>query len=406
MPAFAYKALDRQGKESNGTLSADNRAAAVEQVIQRGFTPIDVHEHRQETGEAVPKAAASTQRVPKAQVENFTREMANLLSAAVPLSRALTIVIREASHPAARAQWTAIHDSVVGGQSLADSLARFPNTFPSVYVAMVRAGETGGFLDVVLSQISDFQTREKDLVGKVKAAMVYPAVLATLAVAVLIFLLTYFIPRFTIIFNDFGGNLPVLTRAIIVASDMLMKRGPVVVVAAIVIFVVIRRIAETESGRRSIDRVLLSLPMVGNIVARFALIRFLRMLGTLLGAGVGLIAALRVAKEAIGNQILTDIVTNSIEQVQQGASLAKSLSGSHKLFPPSVSEMIAVAEETGRLDKELQRMSIALESDLDRRLRILVALAEPLLLFLMASVIGTIVVGMLLPLFQLQDLVH
>jgi type II secretory pathway component PulF len=185
-----------------------------------------------------------------------------------------------------------------------------------------------------------------------------------------------------------------------------MKRGPLVAVAAIAVFFAVKRLAETESGRRSLDRILLKIPMVGHIVARFALVRFLRMLGTLLSAGVGLIAALRVAKEAIGNQILTDVVATAIGQVQEGASLAKSLSASAKLFPPSVAEMIAVAEETGRLDKELMRMSVSLEGDLDRRLRILVALAEPLLLFVMAAVIGTIVVGMLLPLFQLQDLVH
>jgi len=406
MPAFAYRAMDTKGKESSGTLSADSRAAAVEQVVQRGFTPIDVKEHLPGAATAAPKTLEATRRVPRAQVENFTREMANLLSAAVPLSRALTIVIREATHPVARAQWTAIHDSVVGGAPLADSLAKFPKSFPGVYVAMVRAGETGGFLDVVLTQISDFQSREQELKVKVKAALVYPAVLAALAASVLIFLLTYFIPRFTIIFNDLGGSLPPLTRAIIAVSEMLMKHGIVIVVAVAAIVLAIKRLGVSESGRRSIEFVLLRTPLVGNIVVRFALVRFLRMLGTLLGAGVGLIAALRVAKEAIGNQILTDVVASAIEQVQQGTSLAKSLSASARLFPPSVAEMIAVAEETGRLDKELQRMSISLEIDLDRRLRILVALAEPLLLFVMASVIGTIVVGMLLPLFELQDLVH
>lgn len=405
MPAFAYRAVDTKGKESSGTLSAESRVAAVEQVIQRGFTPIDVREQAQGEVATAPKVADTSRRVPQVQVENFTREMANLLSAAVPLSRALTIVIREASHPIAREQWTAIHDAVVGGTSLADALARFPKTFSTVYVAMVRAGETGGFLDVVLAQISDFQVREQDLKGKVKAALVYPAVLATLATAVLIFLLTYFIPRFSIVFRDFGGSLPYLTRAIVAASEMLMKRGPLLAAMLVAIFFVIKRAASSESGRRSVDKILLKIPMVGHVVARFALVRFLRMLGTLLGAGVGLIAALRVAKEAVGNQILTDVVTESIEQVQQGTSLAKSLAASPQLFPPSIAEMVAIAEETGRLDKELQRMSVALEADLDRRLRMLVALAEPLLLFVMAAIIGTVVVGMLLPLFQLQELV-
>ena len=295
---------------------------------------------------------------------------------------------------------------MVGGSSLADALAKYPRSFTRVYVAMVRAGETGGFLDVVLNQIGEFQTREQDLLGKVKAALVYPAVLATLATAVMIFLLTYFIPRFTIIFKDFGGSLPWLTQMIVAASGLVLRHGGIVLLAVFLLVLAARRARSSEAGRRAIEKLLLRTPLVGPVSSRFALIRFCRMLGTLLGAGVGLISALRVAKEAIGNQILTDAVGAAIEEVQRGVTLSKSLSGCTQLFPPSVSEMVAVAEETGRLDKELLRMSAAFESELDRRLRMLVALAEPLLLFVMAAVIGTIVVGMLLPLFQLQDLVH
>jgi len=404
MPVFQYTALDVKGKQSAGTLSADSRAAALDQIVQRGFTPVSVEEHR--AGSPVATAKANrTGRVNNAQIEAFTREMANLLAAGIPLSRALNIVIRETTVPAAKALWINIHDDIVGGTSLADALAKFPNSFPSVYVAMVRAGETGGFLDVVLNQISEFQSREQDLKGKVKAALVYPLVLACLAASVLVFLLTYFIPRFSIIFKDLGAALPWLTRMIVSASDALVNHGLMLIMIAALIFYAFRRALESESGRRLIEKIMLGTPMLGHIVSRFALIRFARMLGTLLGAGVGLIAALRVAKEAIGNQTLTDTVTEAIEEVQQGTSLARSLSKSPKLFPPSVSEMVAVAEETGRLDKELIRMSISLEGDLDRRLRMLVALAEPMLLFVMAAVIGTVVVGMLMPLFQLQDLV-
>ena len=405
MPVFAYRALDAKGAENAGTLSADSRAAAVEQVMRQGFVPVVVQETIAQAPAPVKKSAPPG-RVSQAQVDAFTREMANLLGAGVPLSRALNIIIRETSQSAARAQWTAVHDDAVSGSSLADALGKWPKTFPKVYVAMVRAGETGGFLDMVLTQISDFQVREQDLKGKVKAALVYPMVLATLATAVVIFLLTYFIPRFSAIFHDFGGSLPVLTQAIVAASELVMKHGVMVLVAAVVLFVLVRRALASDSGRRLAEKIVLRTPLLGMVVARFALIRFFRMLGTLLGAGVGLISALRVAKEAIGNQILADTVSVAVEEVQQGASLSKSLSKSIQLFPPSVVEMIAVAEETGRLDKELQRISISFESDLDRRLRMLVALAEPLLLFVMAAIIGVIVVGMLLPLFQLQELIH
>jgi type II secretory pathway component PulF len=226
-----------------------------------------------------------------------------------------------------------------------------------------------------------------------------------LAVAVLIFLLTFFIPRFSTLFAQFGGNLPVLTQVIVGASHWLTQYGLYIAVVAVIIGVFVRRSLTSESGKRFIERATLRTPIVGKLGARFALVRFARMLGTLVGAGVPLIASLRVAKEAIGNQTLSDSIAHAIEEVQRGTALSKSLASDALLFPPSVIEMIAVAEETGRLDKELMRMSLAYEGELDRGLRMLVALAEPLLLFVMAGLIGTVVVGMLLPVFNLQDLI-
>ena len=236
--------------------------------------------------------------------------------------------------------------------------------------------------------------------------MVYPCVLAVVACIVLVVLLTFFIPRFSLIFKQFGGNLPWLTQAIVGASNFVSSRyGAMIGVAVAVALVALKRALTTEAGRRSIERLTLRLPAFGLVVARFALVRFCRMLGTLVGAGVPLVAALHVAKAAIGNQTLADAVQFAVEEVQRGAPLAKSLANTPQLFPPSVVEMITIAEETGRLDKELVRISVAYEAELDRQLRMLVALAEPALLFIMAGLIGTVVIGMLLPVFTLQDLV-
>ncbi len=267
----------------------------------------------------------------------------------MPLSRALNITIREASNPAARAQWTALHDDVVGGASLADAMAKFPRTFSTVYVAMVRAGELGGFLDVVLAQIADFQTRDQDLKGKVKAALVYPVVLACIATMVLIFLLTFFIPRFSQIFKDMHGTLPWLTTMIMAVSDALMHYGLYIAAAAAALYVGVKKVLATPGGQRWIERIMLSTPILGEVVARFALVRFSRMLGTLLSAGVQLIAALKVSKEAIGNQILSDTVARAIEEVQKARRCRRAFRSRKKLFPPSISEMVAVAEETARL---------------------------------------------------------
>jgi type IV pilus assembly protein PilC len=258
----------------------------------------------------------------------------------------------------------------------------------------------------VLGQIADFRERERDLISKVKGAMIYPSIIAVLAVGVLAFLMIYFIPRFSQIFADFGSALPLLTRIIVTASKAVTQYGLVFVVGAVIIFVVVRRMLMTEAGRRIRERAILRTPGIGGVLSQFALVRFSRMLGTLLGAGVPLVMSLRVAREAIGNQTLADVVSQSIELVQQGRSLSSSLGNCRVLFPESVVEMIAVAEESGRLDKELLRLAETSENELDRRLRMLVMLAEPLMLFVMAAIVGTVVMGMLLPVFMLQELIH
>jgi type IV pilus assembly protein PilC len=405
MPEFAYMAMDARGQKSEGVVTAPNRLAALDQVARLGQTPVSVEEKA--TERAVPRrGAAGRVRVSARAVEAFSRQLSNLLAAGVSLSRALHIVSREASQTAARQQWSAVRDDVVGGAPLADALAKWPQSFPPVYVAMVRAGETGGFLDVVLGQIADFRNRERDLISKVKGALIYPAILGVLAVGVLTFLLTYFIPRFSQIFKDFGSALPPLTRAIVAVSGAVTHHGLIFAGGIIVLVVVVRRALMTEAGRRVRERIELRIPVVGHVLAWFALVRFCRMLGTLLEAGVPLVTALRVAQEAIGNQTLADTVGRSSERVRQGQSLARSLGECHQLFPESAIEMIAVAEESGRLDKELLRMAGSFESDLDRQLRMLVAMVEPLLLFVMAGIVGTVVMGMLLPVFTLQELIH
>src|SRR5579862_7438038 len=410
MSVFAYTAIGKDGRKTNGTLSADTKAAAISEVIRQGLHPVSVDEQKGGAGAAAARVARAPTaprngKLPQKAVENFTRELSNLLAGGVPLARALSLLYREASNPHVKFVWGSIHEEVIGGKAFADALAEWPRTFSGVYIAMIRAGEQGGFLEVVLSQIADFRTREADLKGKVKAALVYPIMLACMAIAVLVGMLTWFIPKFSGIFSQFGSNLPALTQAIISASNIVKKYGPFLAVAVVVAVVLIKRAMATDIGRRRMEKVLLGAPVLGRVIAHFALVRFARMLGTLIGSGVPLVASLRTAREAIGNQTLADTVSHAIEQVQRGEALSKALGSSPELFPPSVVETIAVAEETGRLDKELVRLATAYEGDLDRQLRMLVSIAEPLLLFAMAGMIGTLVVGMLLPIFNLQDIV-
>jgi type II secretory pathway component PulF len=336
-------------------------------------------------------------------LEAFTRLLSSLLAAGVPFSRALLILQREATAPAAKAKWRELHGHVVDGLALSAAMARSPETFPRVYVAMVEAGEAGGFLDAVLAQIADFQAREKELRAKVTAAMVYPAVLLVLALAVIIFLLVFFIPRFQLVFQGFNAELPLITQLIVGASHLLRQAGLPLLVAGVVGGYFLRRWRQTEAGRRTADRLWLRLPLVGPLVAQYAMARFCRMLGTLLGAGVPLISALGVARRSLGNQVLVDAVGESIERVRHGEPLGVSLAAQRQLFPGAVVEMISVGEESGRLDRELVRLAATTESELDQQLKTTVALAEPLLLFVIAAVVGLIFIGMLIPIFSLQD---
>jgi type II secretory pathway component PulF len=411
MPTFHYKALQTDGAIAEGRLEAAGRPDAFRQMEGLGLRPVSLSENTSADTRSKPGLPAlgnlslkfQSERVSAKALENFTRLLSSLLAAGVSLSRALVILYTEASTPAAKTKWKEIHDLVIDGVALADAMAKSPGVFPRVYVAMVQAGEAGGFLDVVLAQIADFQSREKELRSKVTSAMLYPTILLVLALGVLTFLLAFFIPNFQKLFQGFGGSLPVLTQIIIAASHVVRSYGLFVAVGLVTAGFLVRGWFASERGRRVWEGIVLRAPVVGPLVSQFAMARFCRMLGTLLGAGVPLVQALNVARKSIGNQILVDAVSTSIERVQEGARLGQSLAACRGLFPGSILEMVSVAEESGRLDVELVRIANVTEGDLDRQLKTAVAFAEPLMLFFIAGFIGLIFIGMLLPIFTLQQ---
>jgi type II secretory pathway component PulF len=415
MPTFQYRALQADGAITEGQLDAPGRPDAFRQIEVLGLRPVSLAEKAGSNGKSGSAAAPAAgdlgklsvtfgaKKVSSKDLENFTRLLSSLLAAGVPLSRALVILFREASKPLVKAKWKEIHDYVIDGMSLADAMGKSPDTFPRVYTAMVQAGETGGFLDVVLAQIADFQSREKELKSKVMTAMLYPCILLFLALGVLVFLMVFFIPKFQKIFEGFGSALPLITQVIVAVSHIIRSYGLFVGIGLVVAGVMLRTWFASEKGRRVWEGLILRSWIVGPLASSFAMARFCRMLGTLLGAGVPLVQALNTARKSIGNQILVDAVAKSIERVQEGGRLGESLSDCKGLFPGSVLEMISIAEESGRLDAELVRIANVTEGDLDRQLKTAVAFAEPLMLFFIASFIGTIFIGMLLPIFTLQE---
>jgi type II secretory pathway component PulF len=411
MPTFSYKALQPNGAIAEGVLDAPGRPDALRQIETLGLRPVNVSEKAAaaaaKNGSAPPATGLSfkfeSKKVSARAIENFTRLLSSLLAAGVPLSRALVILCKEAPSPVVAAKWKEIHDMVVDGMSLADAMAKSPETFPRVYVAMVEAGEAGGFLDVVLAQIADFQSRQKELKSKVLTAMIYPCILFCLASAILTCLLIFFVPKLQKVFETLHGNLPLLTQIIINTSHALRSYGLFIAAALFAIGFFLSTWFASEKGRRVWEGFVLRVPMVGLLVAQFAMARFCRMLGTLLGAGVPLVQSLNVARRSIGNQILVDAVGQSIERVQQGGRLGQSLADCKMLFSGSVLEMISVAEESGKLDAELVRISTVTEGDLDRNLKTAVSFAEPMLLFFIAVFIGLIFIGMLLPVLSMSQ---
>lgn len=402
MPIFQYKATNSQGQIVSDTITASSRNDAIDELIARGLYPSNV----QAEGSIEQPHQRFAMRLSRKDIEMFTRQISNLLASGLPLSRTLKILSRESGKPAAKELWTKVHDNVANGMSLADTLSQWPKYFPSIYVAMVQAGETGGFLELVLGQIADFRAQEQDLKSRVQSALIYPLVLMVLAIFILLFLLVYFIPRFSSIFAEFGGTLPTLTRGIVAASRFVMNYWLFAIGAILFIVLIAKSYLQREEGKAAFERWILKSPILGQLTAQFAFVRFARMLGTLLNAGVPLLSALHVAKEAIGNRTLANTMNDAIEKVRKGVSLSQSLRECPKLFSGTNIEMIAVAEESSRLGEELTRLAEVNEKQLDRNLKTAVSFAEPLMLFLMAAFVGTIVIGMLLPIFNLQELIH
>jgi type II secretory pathway component PulF len=411
MPTFSYKALNASGAIAEGVLEAPGRPDALRQIETLGLRPVNLAEK----AAAAPKSGTilpgnffkfESKKVPPKALENFTRLLSSLLAAGVPLSRALVILTKEASTPAVSAKWKEVLDKVVDGMSLADAMAQSPETFPRIYVAMVEAGEAGGFLDVVLAQIAEFQSRQKELKSKVMTAMIYPCILFCLATIILTALLIFFVPMLQKVFATLHGSLPLITQMVIGASNFMRSYGILIVLGLVVAVLSLKTWFASEKGRRVWEGFILRVPMIGPLVAQFAMARFCRMLGTLLGAGVPLVQSLNVARRSIGNQILVDAVGQSIERVQQGGRLGQSLADCKMLFPSSALEMISVAEESGKLDVELVRLAGVTEGDLNRNLQTTVSFAEPLLLFFIAAFIGTIFIGMLLPVLSMSQYIH
>lgn len=416
MARFKFTALDARGKEIHGEIDADNQAAAIARIREKQYFPTKVEELGAAGAAPAKKSAAKKGamqmeiKLPKflqggvkaKQLTTFTRQMSTLVNAGLPLMRSLRVLQRQEKNPALRDAVIQMAESIESGSTFAEALAAHPKIFDRLFVNMVKAGEIGGVLDVVLARLAEFQEKAEKIKGKVKSAMTYPIVVLIMALSILGFLMTYIVPKFADIFGDLmgGQGMPMLTQFVMNASSTMVHRFPLVAIVLVVIVVVLKLLAKTTQGRYAIDRFKLHAPVFGALISKNSISRFTRTLGTLMAAGVPVLQALNIVKETVGNEVIARAVASVHDAVKEGENMAPPIASS-KVFPPMVVSMVEVGEETGALPEMLNKIADSYDDDVDNAVAAMTSIIEPLLIIFLAVVVGTIVIALFMPLVSI-----
>lgn len=391
MATFSYRARNATGEVVRGTLVADTTAAAARMLAERSLMPVELDQV-----EAAQKSllTGKARRVKLAKVGMMYEQLADLLRAGVPLLRALTVLSSQSASPALARVLREIYESVSGGDSLADAMARHPHAFPELHASMVRAGEKGGFLEDVLTRLSDFVARQDALRNKFIGAMIYPCILFVGATGAVIFIMAFVVPKIRPVLE--GQVLPLPTRIVFALCDLLQYHYVSALAVLLLGTIVLVGYFQTQAGKQVKNRLQLRAPGIGKIYTMVALCRFCRVFGTLLANGIPILQSLRISKDSTGNALLAEAVEKAAENVRHGEPLAAPLAAS-KVFPPVIVDMIAVAEESNTLDKVLVEIAKTQEERTAQQIDFAVRMLEPLMLMCMGGVIAFIAVALLLP---------
>lgn len=406
MPQFAYKAKKDDGSLVTGTLQAESERSALDSLGRMGVFPLQIESRDEDkvTARAVAAPRQVARRVKPADVALFTRQLADLMKAGVPLNRALNTLATQTTNLTLSETIRDIEKQVSAGATLHEALGRFPKIFSGLYISMVRAGETGGFLEDVLHRLALFIEKDQELKSRISSAMAYPILLIVIGTFAITFLMVFFIPRFSEIFKKMGDGLPWPTQVVMGISYFLRDYWMFAFMGLVALMFAWKRFNATSAGRRLFDRLKIRIPLFGDIVRKNAVSRFARTLGTLLKSGVSILNALDISKAAMANAVLMEDIDEASAGVKQGKGLAEILRQS-RYFPPMVIDMIAVGEEGGNLDEVLVNVAESYDVQVERSVRVFVALFEPALLLVMATLVGFIVIAMLLPVFTLSTII-
>ncbi len=399
MPVYNYTARTTTGELQSGSIDLPSENDVIAHLRKNRMIVVKVQQAPKQLKLSFG-AGISTR-----DVVIFTRQFATMINSGLPLVQALDILAEQTDNKALKDVTRAVVYDVESGQTLADALRKHPKAFSDLYVNMVAAGEAGGILDTILLRLATFMEKNDALVRRVKGAMIYPAVIfSVMAIAVVIMLL-FVIPVFQNMFSSLGGQLPLPTRIVIALSDFLKHYWWAMGLALVLIVVGTRRYYKTPSGRLNLDKLLLAMPVLGDVLRKSAVSRFTRTLGTLIASGVSILDGLEITAKTAGNRVIHDAVMESRNSIAGGETIAAPLQKS-KVFPPMVISMIAVGEQTGGLDEMLSKIADFYDEEVDAAVANLLAAMEPIMIVLLGGVVGGMIIAMYLPIFNMINLVQ
>ncbi|HEY2714302.1 MAG TPA: type II secretion system F family protein [Chthoniobacterales bacterium] len=424
MPRFDYIALDARGRESSGFVDALTANDAIGQLRAAGYFPTSVHEEGRgglvaegkkasRRAQVVPIAVPAKKKredivlwkrktIKPKVLAAYTRQLATLVDAGLPLLRGLSVLSRQERDPVLKATIQSLAESVQSGSTFSEGLGQHPRIFDRLYVNMVKAGELGGVLELVLGRLAEFQEKAQKVKNKVVAAMIYPAIVLVLAFGIMSFLMVFIVPTFQQIFHEMLGDkpLPAITNFVIGVSTGLKDHWFIILLALVALMTCYRFVTRTSKGRGVIDRFKLCMPLFGDLNRKTVISRFARTLGTLVTSGVPILQALNIARETAGNAIIADAISQVHDSVKEGDSIVQRLEASGA-FPPMVVSMIDVGEETGQLPEMLLKIAEVYDDEVDNSVAGLTSMLEPIMIVILALIVGTIVIALFMPLLSI-----
>jgi type II secretory pathway component PulF len=402
MPTFAYKVIGHDNGPAEGTIVAATRREALQRLIDTGQHPLDLSEQADAAAASPFQFRLSRRAI---RLATFTRQLATLAASGAPVIKGLSVLAEQTRDPAARRVLADVAESVQGGSTFADALAQHPEVFPRLMTSMIRVGETGGSLDDQLLQLSELYEKEESLKGEVQAALAYPALVLVLGVVSAFILITFFIPRLEVIFEDAGEALPAATRVLLATSHFITGQTWLLIILTAASAVALRALFRYDRARLALDAFKLRIPWLGTLVRNVEIARFTRLLGTLTQSGITIVEALSIVQPVLKNRAMAADVRRMTTRISTGERLA-GLMKDTRIFTPLSVQMVATGEETGHLDQMLLRLADAYDRETAASTKVFMSLLAPALILFVAAIVGFILISMILPIFQLSTVMR